>query len=194
MPRKPAPDSRERILDTASRLFYENGVHAVGVQQVIDECGCGKNLLYREFPSKDDLLLAYLERSRLEWEAKFSAVTQRHAGDSAGQLLALVRQAVEDAADPNYHGCAFSKSIAEYPEESHPVRKVVTQQRIAMMDSIRQIATEGGAIKADELAARIVLIMDGISSNAAVLGAEGSARFAVTFAEDVVRDGFAPLS
>ena len=192
MPRKPAPDSRERILDTASRLFYENGVHAVGVQQVIDECGCGKNLLYREFPSKDDLLLAYLERSRQVWDAKLSALTQLHAGNPAGQLLALVRRAVEDAADPNFYGCPFSKSVAEYPDESHPVREVVTKQRIAMLASIRQIAAEGGAHNADALAARIVLIMDGINANGAVLGGQGSASFAEAFAEDVVRDGFTP--
>jgi AcrR family transcriptional regulator len=187
MPRKPAPDSRERILDTASRLFYERGVHAVGVQEVIDACGCGKNLLYREFPSKDDLHLAYLERQRQQWEVKFAATIGVHTGDPARQLLAVVQCAVNEANDPEFHGCPFAKSNAEYPDESHPVHQAAQAQRTALLTRIGAIATETGAKNPEALAARIVLILDGINTNGAIHGGTGASHIALDFAEETIR-------
>ena len=191
MPRKAAPDSRERILDTASRLFYERGVHAVGVQEVIDACGCGKNLLYREFPSKDDLHLAYLERQLQEWEVKFAATIEPYAGDAARQLLAVVRCAVDEANDPEFHGCPFAKSNAEYPDSSHPVHQAAQHQRTTLLTRIGSVAAEAGARDPEALAARIVLILDGISTNGAILGGGGAAQVALDFAEETIRHAVA---
>ena len=64
MARTPAPGTRERILGVASRLFYDNGVRAVGMNRIITEAGTGKNLLYQHFPAKSDLVAAYLDRAR----------------------------------------------------------------------------------------------------------------------------------
>ncbi len=69
------------------------------MQQIIDECGCGKNLLYREFASKDELVAAYLERCQAEWSAIMEDATRPHAGDPAGQLVAMVRAVARQVAD-----------------------------------------------------------------------------------------------
>ncbi len=121
MARQPAAGARDRILDVASRLFLEHGVHPVGLQQIIDECGCGKNLLYTHFASKDELVVAYLRRCRREWEAIIGQAIQQ-AGDSpAGQLVAVVRAVGGQVCDPGYRSSAArTRSPAPSPSPRRP--------------------------------------------------------------------------
>src|SRR3954462_6656246 len=88
--RRPAPGTRERILKVASELFSRHGVRAVGLQQVVDETGLGKSLLYREFASKDDLVVAWLHEMRAVWWEQTGKVIDRYPGDPARQLLGIV--------------------------------------------------------------------------------------------------------
>ncbi|MFD1052158.1 TetR/AcrR family transcriptional regulator, partial [Kibdelosporangium lantanae] len=80
-PRKREPDVRDKILDVATRLFDGHGVHAVGMQQIIDEFGCGKAMLYREFATKDDLVVAYLERYTQTWDMIRERAAEQHPDD-----------------------------------------------------------------------------------------------------------------
>jgi len=107
MARTPAPGTRKRILDTASRLFGTHGVRAVGMQQMMDESGMGKSLLYREFPSKDDLVTAWLKATDEEWWAQAEEAIRVHEGDPARQLLAMVEFVRDGALIAEFHGCVF---------------------------------------------------------------------------------------
>jgi AcrR family transcriptional regulator len=187
MARKPAPGTRDRILDTAARLFYDHGVHAVGQQQVVEECGCGKNLLYREFPSKDELVVAYLERCRQDWATDFARTTEPLADDPAGQLVAVVRATASAVAAPGYRGCPFQNVYAEFPEPEHPAHQISIAHRNDILAHLRQIAERTGTPDPETLADRILLIIDGVYANGAVLGSNGAAAVAVAFAEEVVR-------
>jgi AcrR family transcriptional regulator len=114
--RTPAPDTRDRILRVASRLFYAHGVRAVGMKQVIDEAGTGKNLLYQHFPAKDDLVAAYLASAR-DRRAEDARRACEAAGDDPGdQLVALVAEVAERVLDPRFRGCAFRNYLAEFPD------------------------------------------------------------------------------
>jgi AcrR family transcriptional regulator len=187
MARKPAPGTRDRILDEAARLFYEHGIHAVGLQQIIDACGCGKNLLYREFASKDDLVVAYLERSRQCWAAMVDRATRPFVGDATAQLLAIVRAVADDVARADFRGCPFLNTHAEFPDPDHPAHQVCVEHLEAIRAQLRQLAEQAGARDPQLLADRLMLIVDGLYANGAVLRTHGPAAAGVDFAVEIIR-------
>jgi AcrR family transcriptional regulator len=186
MPRKPTPDARDRILDTAARLFYEHGVHAVGLQQVIDECGCGKSMLYREFASKDELVVAWLERCRGTWDTLVDRAMS-DVDDPAEGLVAIVRAAVAEVLSGDGRGCALRNTQAEFPDADHPAHQVSVAHMAQMRDDLRRVAHRTDVADPDRLADRVMLIIDGVYTNGTALGADGAAASAVEFAEEVVR-------
>ena len=186
MARRPAPGTRDRILDSAERLFREHGPRAVGMQQIIDDCGCGKNLLYREFASKDELVAAYLERCQQEWTATMVDATRPHADDPAASLVALVRAVVEQVTAPEFRGCPFRIAYAEFPDEAHPAHQVALRHVKQLRARLRGLATRAQAQHPRALADRIMLIIDGLYVNGAMLGRRGAAAGAVAFAEELV--------
>jgi AcrR family transcriptional regulator len=116
--RTPAPGTRERILTTASRLFYEHGVRAVGMNQIITEAGTGKNLLYSHFPTKSDLVAAYLRRAQEFRVAGARRARESADGDARSQLIATVAEVATLVQHPRFRGCAFRNYLAEFPNET----------------------------------------------------------------------------
>lgn len=119
MARPPAADTRDRVLDTAARLFYAHGIRAVGLQRVIDEAGVGKSSVYREFASKDELVAAWLHRSRDGWWEMTEAAMAPHAGDPARQLLDIVEAVRSEIEDEGFRGCRWRLSA---PDTRAPLR------------------------------------------------------------------------
>ncbi|MFB9687611.1 TetR/AcrR family transcriptional regulator [Amycolatopsis plumensis] len=185
MPRKPSPDARERILETATRLFNSYGVHAVGMQQIIDECGCGKNLLYSQFPSKDDLVVAYLRRCSGDWD-DIVAGAAAAAGSPERHLVELVREVGTRVNEPGTRGCPLRTTFAEFPDREHPAHRVSLDHFMRVRAQLRELAAETAAPDPERLADRIMFIIDGLYTNGPIFGGEG-AKVAVAFAEDVVR-------
>jgi AcrR family transcriptional regulator len=191
MARQPAPGTRERILDTATRLFQEQGVRAVGLQQIIDECGCGKSLLYREFASKDALVVAYLERAQAEWSEIIDEALRPHAGDPAAQLVALVQAVADQVAAPDYAGCPFRTTHAHFPDPDHPANQVAVRHVRDLRARLRRLAREAGARHPAELGDRLMLVIDGLYVNGSMLGDRGAGATAVALAEELVREATA---
>ncbi|WP_410642294.1 TetR/AcrR family transcriptional regulator [Amycolatopsis sp. lyj-346] len=185
MPRKPTPDARERILETATRLFNRYGVHAVGMQQIIDECGCGKNLLYSQFASKDDLVVAYLRRCSGDWD-NIVGDAKAAAPGAGRQLVELVREVGVRVSEPGTRGCPLRTTFAEFPEREHPAHQVSMDHFVRVRTQLRELAEQTPAPDPERLADRIMFIIDGLYTNGPIFGAEG-AKTAVAFAEDVVR-------
>ena len=104
-----AAPPRERILNAAHDLFYRDGIRATGIDRVIAESGVAKVTFYRQFPSKDDLILAFLEFRHARWMAWFVDALARHGGNPAAIAPALR----EWFAGDGYRGCAFLNSVGE---------------------------------------------------------------------------------
>ena len=186
MARKPDAGARDRILDSARRLFSDSGVHAVGLQQIIDECGCGKNQLYRQFPSKDDLVLAVMERCRQDWQGILDRAAQAHPDDPAGQLLAVVADTAEQAVADGFRGCPLRNAFSEFPDRAHRANQLVVAHYTQRQTQLRDLAQRAHAHDPDALADRIALIIDGVNANGPVLGSNGAANSATAFAQDAI--------
>src|SRR5689334_10087322 len=117
-------DVRDKILETASTLFYEQGVRAVGVDLVVEKAGVAKTSLYRHFGTKDDLIAAFLEREDLAFWAQWDQVAQRCAGDSRAELDAQLDWIGDRAGQHGYRGCPQINVAAEFPDAEHPARQV----------------------------------------------------------------------
>ncbi|HEX6195359.1 MAG TPA: TetR/AcrR family transcriptional regulator [Jiangellaceae bacterium] len=160
-------DVRERVLRTASNLFYRHGARAVGVDLIVDEAGVAKTSLYRHFRTKDDLVAAFLQREDEDFWTTWDRVADRFADDPATELEAHLGWIGERVGRPNYRGCPQLNMAAEFPESDHPARKVAIAHKRELRRRLRGIAQRLGAERPDELAAALALLINGafVSSN-----------------------------
>jgi AcrR family transcriptional regulator len=161
--------ARDRILDTAAELFYAHGFHAIGVDRVIEQAAVAKTTLYRHFPSKDDLIVAWLERTNDQfWSWLNEAVS---TGDTpAVQLLHLYDAVEQLATSPTCLGCAFQVTAAEFPEPTHPAHGVALDHKEAVRARLRDLAADAGAVDAAVLGDALLLLMDGAFAAARMYG------------------------
>jgi AcrR family transcriptional regulator len=154
------PKPRERILEAAGRLFLRNGYRAVGVDTIIAEAGVAKMTLYAHFPSKDDLIVAYLERANAQFWAWLDGAV---AGvDDPGARLVAMFDAVGRLADsPQCLGCTFQGAAAEFPDPEHPGHRVALAHKQAVLAAMRTLAREAGLRDPEVLADQLLLLMDG---------------------------------
>jgi AcrR family transcriptional regulator len=120
--------ARQRILETADRLFYEEGIHAVGIQRIVAEAGVTNVTLYRHFPSKDDLVAAYLERRSDFDHDQVDGIITKHEGDPRAALDELAEALTRDDFGQVSRGCPFINASAEFTG-GHPARVAAREIR-----------------------------------------------------------------
>jgi AcrR family transcriptional regulator len=156
-----AVDVRERILETASALFYRRGVRAVGVDLVVEEAGVAKTSLYRHFRTKDDLIAAFLHREDEDFWKCWDNTTQIHRSDAEAELEAQLKWIGERVSRPNYRGCPQINVAAEFPDLDHPARAVATEHKRELQRRLRGLAERLQAERPDELATQLSLLING---------------------------------
>jgi len=165
-------DLRGHILETASNLFYRHGVRAVGVDLVTQEAGVAKTSLYRYFPTKDDLVVAFLEREDADFWSVWDAVAQSHAGDPAGEIDAHMRWIGERLSRSNYRGCPQINVAAEFAESNHPARRVARSHMQALRARLADIARRMGVARPDRLGVQLALLVNGAFASSGLLAPE----------------------
>ncbi|GAA0595562.1 TetR/AcrR family transcriptional regulator [Kribbella sandramycini] len=150
--------ARTRLLDTATQVFYAEGLHAVGIDRIVAEAQVTRATLYRHFPSKDDLVVAYLESvSQLERGQVGAAVG---TGRAPADTIRLIAESIaQGLSSPVFRGCAFLNAAAEYPNPEHPVHQAVLTHRHWFETTITNLFTQLGA--PTSTARQFILLRDG---------------------------------
>jgi AcrR family transcriptional regulator len=165
-PRRGAPpkgtvSARERILATASELFYREGIRSIGVDTVVERSGVSKTSLYRLFESKDALITAFAaEQDRLFW-VWWDRVEAQHADDPRALLYALLSGIAKRIGHPAYRGCPFLNLATEFPDDDHPGRVVARGNKEEMRARLAAILGKLGVGDPDRTASQIALIING---------------------------------
>jgi AcrR family transcriptional regulator len=174
--KRPSP-ARARLIDAATRLFYEEGIHAVGVDRVIEEAGVTRATLYKQFGGKENLVLAYLAHEDEMLRAMFA-----EAGESVADpdvlLEAVVQGIAADIRERHTRGCPFINAAAEYPDAEGAVRRLIDEHREWFRSTLQAVAETVGLERPEEVAASLVLLRD-----AALVGGylDGEDRVAPAF-------------
>jgi AcrR family transcriptional regulator len=171
MKAKVAP--KDQLFQTASRLFYQHGYRAIGVDTLAAESGIGKMTLYRHYPSKDDLIVAFLRQSDKEFWEYFEQSTQ-NMPTAREKLLAFFEALQEYAVSPACYGCPFLNVATEYPETDYTGHQVALEHKQAVRARFTQLAKEAGARQPKALANALFLLMDGAYMAARMFGSSAS--------------------
>jgi AcrR family transcriptional regulator len=168
-------DGRERILDTAYELFSKHGTRAVGVDRIIADAGTAKMTLYRNFASKDALIVAFLAAREERWTRGWlQAEVERRADTPAGRLLAIFDVFGEWFELPDFEGCSFINVMLELTDREEPGRVASVRHLSVIREFLSGLAEEAGVADPEAFAHQWHILMKG----SIVAAAEGDARAA----------------
>jgi len=156
------PLAQLRILEAVDELFYREGVRAVSIDAVVKCAGLNKMAVYRQFESKEALLLHYLTRSDETFWGHFEAAVARHPDKPGEQLVQFFIDLASRAAQPGFRGCPFINIAAELADPAHPARRVVAETKTRLFDRLQAMCAAMGATEPQGLANGIAFLIEGV--------------------------------
>lgn len=181
-----ATSRRDHLLDTALDLFYRHGFHATGIDRILAESGCAKMTLYKHFRSKDELIVAALERRDERFRAWFVREVEGRAKAPRERLAAVFDVLEAWFRGPGFSGCMFINASAEFAGADNPVHAVAAEHKRRMFAYLRNLARAAGAADADRLAGELMLLKEGAIVLAHVAGDKDAAARARAAAETLL--------
>ncbi len=178
---------KERLLQAGLELFDEEGFHAVGIDRILRRAGVAKMTLYKHFPSKQALIVAVMERKVEEFFEWLGGALAAPGLTPRSRLLAIFDAMSEWHGGPDFRGCLFLKASGEYPDLEDPVHRVASDQKRRSLELLTSLAADAGAASPRLLAQRLLLLCEGATSLAQVVGGSEAARQARDAAALVLR-------
>lgn len=172
-------EARQRIVETAERLFYAEGVRGVGIDRIIAEAEVAKMSLYNHFPSKDDLVLAVLQHREEKFGSLFAAWMERHVAKGKGKLEAFFAALKDWFESPGFRGCMFINAHAELADSQHPGAQFSASHKERFHQLLETIIAEAAGVKAAAaVAPAVALLVEGAIVNAAMTQSSTAAEVA----------------
>ena len=162
--------ARDKVFAVAADLFYRKGIHAVGVEEIVKEAGVAKISLYRNFASKDDLVVAYLDDRGTTFLREWDEMFDRYRDDPLKQLRAIMTYVAKRTADEKYRGCPFINFSAEFPDPSHPGRVISRATMQAVRERFLNLAKALHVPEPKRLADGLLLLFEGAYGLSQTLG------------------------
>lgn len=153
--------ARDRILAAATRRYYADGIRAASADRLLAEAGVSKVTFYRHFPSKDDLVVAYLEGVAADERAGLADVRAEHADDPAAVLRWYADGIGSLSCAPGFRGCPMINAAAELPDADHPGRRVITEHRTWLTGQAAELLRAMDVTDADAKAEQLMMLRDG---------------------------------
>lgn len=185
--RVPRAKAQEIILNAAEELFYQEGIHAVSVDAIVERAGLNKMSVYRQFSSKSDLILAYMQKKQTVFWQEWEQSMAKHPDQPREQLIQFFADLAARASSSEFRGCCFINVSIEFPDTTHPVRELVCTHQKRISDAFLERTTALGAANPCELAYTLMLLMEGTYADSQTYGTDSAAiRMVPTIVEKLL--------
>ncbi len=178
----------EKVLSTAARLFYANGVRAVGVEWIVAESGVAKTSLYRHFQTKDELVAAFLEREDREFWQQWKVVVAAAPSNPKAELMSLLDWIGKRVSRDGYRGCPQINVAAEFADPEHPARKIRRRHKAEMSRRLKDLVGRIGVKRPDDTAVQLALLIDGAFTSDGRLSKTKAVRILQNGADALLKD------
>src|SRR5215813_10219293 len=173
-----AARKRDHLLAVAQRMFCEAGFHAVSVDAIVEEAGVARMTLYKNFGSKDDLIIATLRREDRMFRQWLVSAVEAQSNHSDDRILSLFNALHDRFASEGYYGCAFIRASIEYPAPGHPVHRAAREHKEMIRSYLRGLAAEVEGADPLPLAEQLYLLFEGAITASQLHGEPWPAEYA----------------
>lgn len=177
---------RDQLVQTAVDLFYSNGYHATGIEKILTTAGVSKPTLYRHFDSKNELIVAALQKWDDDSRTWLEEEVDKRASTPRERLLAVFDAYHDWFREEGFQGCMFMNAIVEYPEQDNPIHLAALEHKRFVTAYMRDLLHDGGTADADELADQLMILLEGAIVTAHANGNSDAGPRARTMAEKIL--------